>query len=280
MENNTDQKINACLSEGRLPFKRTRDEAWKATEARINDGRILSMRPTPATAWFRYAAAIALLAVGAFAGVYIFGKTTVTNAADGIYSARLPDGSKVTLNSGAEITFNTFTFPLRRKVHAAGETFFQVTRGSAFTVTTVAGDVRVLGTSFNVHNIGKELRVACKTGRVAVDVPSGKSFELTPGMSVFVKNGNAAMNEVQTSEIGAWSFPVYSFNDVPVKDVFKTLSENMDFDISCDFETSARYSGEFSGAQRTEDLLDIVCKPLGFRYRIDEQKKLITILNK
>lgn len=245
----------------------------------MGKGRVVAMSANRTVPLLRYAAAAAVLMIGAFAGLYLSGKTTVTNASAGINTTHLPDGSKVSLNRGAEIAFNAHTFFLSRKVQASGETFFKVKRGSSFTVHTEGGDVRVLGTSFNVNCSADALEVACKTGRVAVNVPSGERFELTPGKFLAVNSGNVLISQVPAAEIGSWSYPFYSFNDVPVKDVFESLAENIGFEIVCDFETDARYSGEFSGAQSTEDLLDIVCKPLGFAYRIDEEKRKITILN-
>ncbi len=279
VKKSTEEKISACLRKDRLPFKRSQDDALRAIRARINTGRVIAMPEPRSRAVLRYAAAAAILVIGALAGLYLSGKTTLTNASAEIIVTHLPDGSKVSLNRGAEIDFNAHTFFLNRKVRAAGETFFEVNRGSSFTVYTEGGDVRVLGTSFNVRYVDEALEVGCKTGRVAVNVPSGKRFELTPGGLLTANAGNVHISEMPAAEIGYWSFPYYSFNDVPVKEVFKSLADNIGFEIICGFETNARYSGEFSGAQSTEDLLDIVCKPLGFDYRIDEEKRTITILN-
>ena len=79
----------------------------------------------------------------------------------------LPDGSTVTLNANATLSYDK-DFSAKRDISLSGEAFFEVKRGSTFTVKTTLGNVEVLGTSFNVIVEEKNFEVICKSGKVLV----------------------------------------------------------------------------------------------------------------
>lgn len=73
----------------------------------------------------------------------------------------LPDGTKVSLNSGSTLSFpSEFASDLRR-VELSGEAFFEVTPDATkpFIVHTHGLDVRVLGTAFNVEAFSSSTQI-------------------------------------------------------------------------------------------------------------------------
>lgn len=80
----------------------------------------------------------------------------------------LPDGSSVNLNRQSSITFKKRGWTQNRVVQLEGEGFFSVRKGNPFTVNTLKGQVKVLGTSFNVKAGEEAFEVKCLSGRVSV----------------------------------------------------------------------------------------------------------------
>ena len=86
----------------------------------------------------------------------------------------LPDGSEVTVMPNSGLSYNRFTWTLRRRVLLNGEALFSVTHGRRFGVTTPAGRVAVLGTRFRVIQRGEDMLVECYEGAVRVEVVAAK----------------------------------------------------------------------------------------------------------
>lgn len=91
-------------------------------------------------------------------------------------SCLLPDGSEVTVMPDSYLSYNTFTWPFRRRTVLNGEALFAVTPGRKFTVRTQAGRVRVLGTRFRVKQHKRTMQVACYEGLVQVKTPVGEEL--------------------------------------------------------------------------------------------------------
>ena len=94
----------------------------------------------------------------------------------------LPDGSLVHLNAESKLDYDEKTFQDTRVLNLNGEAFFEVKKGESFTVLTKNGDVRVLGTQFNVKSRDQILNVGCYSGKVGVSFNDFKEEEvLTKG---------------------------------------------------------------------------------------------------
>ena len=95
---------------------------------------------------------------------------------------RLPDGSIVNLNADSKISFIGRDFINNRHLSLNGEAFFDITKGSSFTISTSNGEIRVIGTSFNVNARDNSFIVSCITGKILVSVRN-QSVTITPGES-------------------------------------------------------------------------------------------------
>lgn len=86
----------------------------------------------------------------------------------------LPDGSRIVLNSKAEIAYSKAYTSATRAVKLKGEAFFDVAKDSLhpFVIDAGIGHIRVLGTQFNVNRKANE--------DILVDVMEGKVSLLYP----------------------------------------------------------------------------------------------------
>ena len=88
----------------------------------------------------------------------------------------LPDHSIVWLNKNSKITFDKDFHP--RVVQLQGEAFFSIVSdsSSAFVVQTELGQVKVLGTEFNVNSEVDKLAVDVEHGVVELQMKADKSL--------------------------------------------------------------------------------------------------------
>ncbi len=105
----------------------------------------------------------------------------------------LPDGSIVLLNSESCVEYSKdFT---HRTVILKGEAFFDVQSSEVpFVVNTELGDIKVLGTAFNVKSDAEQLQVEVDEG--TVEIASGKCTDkIRKGERAVMKKGKEAFEK-------------------------------------------------------------------------------------
>lgn len=167
----------------------------------------------------------------------------------------LPDGSSVVLSAGSSIDYETPNGVFGRKVHLAGEGFFEVVKDQAnpFYVYTTHLVTRVLGTSFLVRSFDNEPKatVSVRTGAVSVIPQKGDGNFGEVSADTLLLNPNEQVSlVVATDEMirGKWSrrrdnpLPErlrqtkYEFQLTPIADVFTLLEETYGVNIQYDAE--------------------------------------------
>src|SRR5699024_6435457 len=202
------------------------------------------------TQWLWFAAAASLLIVALVGGLYISHsegpKTGKAEADDAVFITKstpfgekkrltLSDGSTVLINSNSTLRFpetHTGSFELWLR----GEAYFNIVRNPqgkerSVTVHTADGEVRVLGTEFNVNTFKKGTEVVLKKGKVAVKVKEtvnddfGSEQLMKPGQrSLFSANKEKVLIEpVNISLYTAWTENKLVFEHTSVFDIAKRL---------------------------------------------------------
>src|SRR6185369_2293476 len=97
---------------------------------------------------------------------------------------RLPDGTKVWLNSDSKLEYKDNFNDSLREVNLTGEAYFDVVKDAAhpFVVHTSDIDIRVLGTAFNVKSYPKEPSIEATLIHGLIEVTNKKQ----PGWQVFL----------------------------------------------------------------------------------------------
>ncbi|MDF1696149.1 MAG: FecR family protein [Saprospiraceae bacterium] len=191
----------------------------------------------------------------------------------------LPDGSVVYLNAGSSLQYNTKTFPEQRNLDLKGEAFFEVTKGSAFKVKTDHGDVRVLGTSFNIKSRVERFEVQCFTGSVGVSSLGSAEIQLLKGEKVEAQKGKlqnkSQFNALEGTPV--WRNGQSRFNNVLVIEVLNEMERQFDIEIKANptIENIENYSGGFDH-NNLESALQIVCSSINCTYVIDGTSVRIT----
>ncbi|MDZ3995487.1 FecR family protein [Pseudomonas sp. Teo4] len=147
------------------------------------------------------------------------------SSAGEVRQVSLADQSQVLLDAGSAIAVD-FQHGERRVRLLRGAAFFQVTHtGEPFLVEAAGGEVRVLGTQFEVREQGDGAQVTVRSGRVAVTPAQGQAArELTANQQVVYAQGRAGDTlSVDSDSRLAWRQGWLNYYQVPLAQVLEDL---------------------------------------------------------
>lgn len=230
------------------------------------------------SAWVKYgvAASILLLAMWLFRPESNFVKYDVM--AGEKKEATLPDGSQFVLNAESVLTYNKENWENSRILNLEGEAFFEVKKGSKFTVKTPQGIVEVLGTKFNVRARNNILEVNCQSGKVAVNDQAGNVFgELVANDAIrILENGTMESWKNSPAEKPSWVDGIFSFKNVSLAVVLEEIERQYSVKIDASkVNTSTKISTSFD-LSSVEIALKTILVPLVISFeKIDERNILL-----
>lgn len=237
---------------------------------------------------FATAAAVALLCLSvwtAYPYMQPVAMQTVSTLAE-TRTVNLPDGTSVTLNH-----YSTLTYPERfktdnREVELNGEAYFEVSKDKKhpFIVQTEAVDVRVLGTQFNVdaYRDSPDVRTTLLTGSVAVSNKSNSEHMILKPNEIAIYNKvekklTRKLLEDATDEI-SWRHGEFIFDDVPLRDIARELSNSFGTTIQITDPTLQNYriSARFRNGEDLETILSVLKDAGYFNYSHNDKQITIT----
>ncbi|MFB4393438.1 MULTISPECIES: FecR domain-containing protein [unclassified Pseudomonas] len=175
------------------------------------------------------AAACLVLALGSLAGwqpqYWLQDLGADYRSAEHITQVTLADQSRLTLDAGSAVAVD-FEHGERRVRLLRGAAFFQVTHtGAPFLVEAAGGEVRVLGTQFEVRGQGEGAQVTVRSGRVAVSAAPGQAArELTANQQVAYGEGvTGDVRAVDSDNRLAWRQGWLNYYQVPLAQVVEDL---------------------------------------------------------
>jgi ferric-dicitrate binding protein FerR (iron transport regulator) len=264
------------ISIKKLDTEESSDRIWTRIE---ND---LQVQPSKAStngkviriiAALTVAASLLLLIITRFTGNHIM----TINAAPGMaISHHLPDESVVTVNDGSAIKYNTQDFKKSRVIQLEGEAFFEVTKGSTFTVRTPKGDIEVLGTSFNIFSHHNQLIVFCKTGKVKVSNATSEVL-LTAGETTFEnEHGNLIYEKDKGDGQIKWLDGIFEYQETKLILVAEELERQFNIEVEIPAELqNTLYTGFFVDDD-LDKALSSVFWPLKLNIKKNNQQIIIS----
>ncbi|MFJ4049629.1 FecR family protein [Pseudomonas hunanensis] len=211
------------------PAARLADEEQDALQRYLD----AMARPPARGGWRRVAglalAACLVLAVGVAGGwhpgYWLRDLQADYSSAGQIRQVTLADQSQVTLDAGSAIAVD-FAQGERRVRLLHGAAFFEVTHtGEPFLVEAAGGEVRVLGTQFEVREQGEGAQVTVRSGRVGVSPEQGTvARELTANQQVTYRAGRVGDTlAVDSDNRLAWRQGWLNYYQVPLAQVIEDL---------------------------------------------------------
>ena len=230
------------------------------------------------TSWVKYAAAASILL---FATWFMWPentRVTVTAHAGEQIMGMLPDNSMFTLNAGSELSYDSEDWKKERSLHLMGEAFFEVEKGEKFEVNTANGQVKVLGTSFNVRSRDAKLEVICRTGKVGVSSIAGKDFGVLMPQDAISISRDDLLDKWQVSKADGkdWTEGIIRFRSAKLTEVISELERQFDVKINGqDIDNQQIVSCNFQN-KNLETALKTSLSPLGVTYKIEGKVVLLS----
>lgn len=189
-------------------------------------------------------------------------------------SVHLKDGSAVALNAKSRLDFPAL-FKYNRTLKLEGEAYFEVKKGSAFTVKTADGDVQVLGTRFNVVSRPDYFEVVCFEGKVKV-CKGEKSTILTKGDGIRYDGKQPENWKEKRGTKPLWLSGESGFRKAPFHHVVSQLQQQYHYEVHYPQGLrQVKFSGSFSNTDLNA-ALQSVCLPLNLKYKISHGKIIIS----
>lgn len=188
---------------------------------------------------------------------------------------RLPDGSTVLLNDGAELTYDSRDFDhASRKVELKGEAFFDITPDPAKVFIVQSGEVQttVLGTAFNVKALpGKnEIQVTVARGKVRVGDNSRTYDLLTADQQLTINTATQTYlkTELKSTIATEWKNDFLILDDLTMEAVAEQLYRKFGVTIRFKNESlkNCNVTASFLNGENLDHVLEVVSTIHGFSY--------------
>lgn len=151
----------------------------------------------------------------------------------------LPEGSQIILNANSTLKYpGDWSEVSEKHFELKGEAYFLVTKKvqpeNKFIITTVDGNIQVVGTRFVVYERGQGTRVVVEEGKVAVAPSDTVSLEkqarrmvLTPGHLIEFRKGSEQLKvrRVDILPYITWWKDKLILNETPFQEIIKRLEE-------------------------------------------------------
>jgi len=244
--------------------------SFQSIKDKIQTKKSVSATVIPIWKYISIAASLTILLSLSF---YFSRETSIKTDFGTTQNIILAENSVVTLNAKSKLTYSNF-FKYNRNLYLNGEAFFQVEKGSKFTVNTTLGKVEVLGTKFNVSNSDGFFEVICYEGKVSVTLKNNKIIILTPDESFQLYNTKTELRVDKTQKSPLWITNESSFKNVPFKIILKKITNQ--YGVQFNYPKSIEniiFTGTF-----THNDIDIalksVCIPLNLKYKMSSATKI------
>ncbi|GAA4298676.1 FecR family protein [Aestuariibaculum suncheonense] len=200
----------------------------------------------------------------------------------GVYQIKLPDGTKVWLNSATSLEFPERFVGDQRVVTLKGEAYFDVTKSNRpFIVKTNSTDVTVLGTQFNVSSYDDDSYFSSTLveGSVALTskLKDHSSTILSPGERAILdkKNSNIEVASVDAGIYTAWKDGKFYFERERLDQILVKMSRwyNVDVFIENDKLKEETFTGVAYKDKPIEYLLEMISKTTKVNYKLTKNKK-------
>lgn len=248
--------------------------AWNKIESEIELTSKFQISP-----WFYRVAAVLVLGLGITYFTFNQGDTELEpiatiessefKAQDHVEDFRLPDGTVVTLNKGATISYEANFGSVDRQVNLVGEAFFDVKRDEElpFVIKTSNTTTQVLGTSFSVSPIGEDVIVTVVSGKVSFKANDGVgNVLLTKGERGDYLHSTKAVTESANEDQNflSWKTGKLSFEDATITQVMQDLERHYNVTIDLRDKNISRLTASFDN-QPIGEVLGIVSSTLDIK---------------
>lgn len=199
---------------------------------------------------------------------------------------KISDGSSIRLNANSSLRYSPDQFNSSKvEVWLDGEAYFSIIRNPGnkkrtFIVHTPDGEIRVLGTRFNINTRFQRTGVVLEQGSIEVTAKdslqrvTGRRL-IQPGLRALLKSGesNIEVRQVDTLLYTAWLDGKLVFEETPLPEVIQNIEQT--YGITMEVEDPELLDKSVSGSFRNPDLKTLI-KGLEEVFNLNIQQKTET----
>lgn len=161
---------------------------------------------------------------------------TLTTARGGEWTLLLSDGTKVHLNSNSKLHYPVLFGSKERRVYLEGEAYFEVTseKERAFIVSVGEGNIKVLGTQFNINGYPAKEKIYTTLVSGSVEFFTEESNQIiSPGQQLVYNNATKeiAVTDIDTELFTSWKEGYFKFEQTRFADILDQISLWYDVNI-------------------------------------------------
>jgi ferric-dicitrate binding protein FerR (iron transport regulator) len=205
--------------------------AWERFKQKLPDSRQES-RVIPQKlnfSWLKIAAVLFIISTAWSVYIMLSNRYDTISSGELVRTEILPDGSSVTLNKNAVLSFRKdFKGDSRNVRLKQGEVFFDVSpdKSKPFIIETSDLSILVVGTSFNVKQIKNYTEIIVESGIVQVSMDS-QQIRLSKGEKIRVKKGDTELvREKSTDKLYQYyRSKQFTASNTPLSRVVEILNE-------------------------------------------------------
>lgn len=275
---NAEEKIMRMATDLSIPAGKNQQQVLEAILS--GTSRKTQPRTFKLTRYFMAVAAVILLLIGFYSVSLVFSNEKVKTGFASQTTVKLPDGTLITLNAGSKLAWSERRFDKERTVTVDGEAFFDVKKGSRFTIKTHNGNVTILGTQLNVFSRENDFRVSCITGKVGVSSGSSEVVLLPGEKAGLTNSGLQKTTSAHIEQTAAWKEGIFYFEDQPLVSIFGEIERQFNVSVKYKGNPGRLITVSFTN-RKLEEALDVVCIPMGLKYELDKNNNInITEISK
>lgn len=184
------------------------------------------------------------LSGGAFFEKAVISQVTVPNGDK--MKVIFQDGSTAYLNSGSSLSFPDKFALGSREVTLSGEGYFDVASNPKrpFIIHFDGGQVRVLGTAFNISTYSQDKTVVLALDRGRVEMMFGRErYAVKPGqvLSYDKNSGRVTVTTGGSAQRSRWTDGIITFKSASLEEIATTLARTFDVEFSISPEIDTNY---------------------------------------
>ncbi len=178
----------------------------------------------------------------------------------------LPDSSLIILSPLSSVAYNPKKYSGEREITLKGQAYFEVGKGSLFSVLSENGKINVLGTRFDVRETGNRYTVNCFEGTVMV-LTSGNETVLNALEGLDYRNNQIEVYTLQLLQPD-WTEGYNTYSQADLQEVVTDINRyfNTTIDLPAQYRQLA-FTGSFQH-QDLETALREVFSPMGISYTL------------
>lgn len=189
----------------------------------------------------------------------------------------MADNSKIILSPNSQILYKEEGWKNNRTIELSGQAYFQVEKGSEFSVMTPEGKVTVIGTEFEVRESDNFMQVQCMEGSVRFESSADKYVILNQGDKAIMNN--SVISSVQKHDLNHAEFlsGKIKYENIPPVELSKEIERFYNIDVTLKENIGTQ---KFTGILLLDDLdkaISYISKTMDWQVQKDTSK--ITFYN-